>query len=245
MYLSLVGSWDLWEESSGNYAPCRNVLAQSLAKAVFISKRGEEYFKTRYPQCKTAVYPLGSFDYGECMVKKFGDTVKVVSCSTIYPLKRVPLIFETLNEMTSLKIEWTHIGGGKDFEFLKQKINKEKKSHLSVKLLGSQSHDNVMLHYKYNYFDVFINLSTNEGVPVSIMEAESFNIPIVATNVGGTSEVVTEQAGVLVSPNPDKAEVAEAIKKVLKSQYKPRDYWQSKYNAAVNYSSFAKMLKSL
>lgn len=41
---------------------------------------------------------------------------------------------------------------------------------------------------------MFINVSSSEGLPVSIMEACSFGIPIIATNVGGTAEIV--QAGV-------------------------------------------------
>lgn len=58
-----------------------------------------------------------------------------------------------------------------------------------------------MFCYSEHPVDVFINLSTNEGVPVSIMEAISFDIPIVATDVGGTSEIVTDETGILVSSN--------------------------------------------
>ena len=35
-----------------------------------------------------------------------------------------------------------------------------------------------------NDFDLFVNMSLSEGIPVSIMEAISFGIPIIATNVG-------------------------------------------------------------
>lgn len=63
------------------------------------------------------------------------------------------------------------------------------------------SHDQVMNYYKEHHFDVFINMSTNEGVPVSIMEAASFGIPIIATNVGGTSEIVQPSVGMLLSSN--------------------------------------------
>ena len=35
-------------------------------------------------------------------------------------------------------------------------------------------------------YHVFLNVSSSEGVPVSIIEAMSFGIPCIATNVGGT-----------------------------------------------------------
>lgn len=239
------GEWDLWEESSGSYAPCRKLLSQSLNLAVFISQKGEDYFNSRYPNCNTAVFPLGSLDYGICDVENNDELLRVASCSTVYPLKRVPLIFEALNSMTSCQIEWTHIGGGKDFGELKQKVEKEKKPHLTANLLGNMSHDDVMAYYKSHQFDVFVNMSTNEGVPVSIMEAESFNIPVVATNVGGTSEVVTDQSGVLISAEPSLKEIAEAIIKVSNLNLSPREFWKSNYNAETNYSLFAEKLQNI
>lgn len=239
------GEWDLWEESSGGYAPCRKLLSESLDLAVFISQKGELYYKSKYYGCNTAVFPLGSLDYGKCDVEKSDNILRVVSCSTVYPLKRVPLIFEALNSMTSCQIEWTHIGGGKDFCELKQKVEKEKKTHLTVRLLGNMSHDDVMAYYKNHQFDVFVNMSTNEGVPVSIMEAESFNIPVVATNVGSTSEVVTEQSGVLITETPSLNEIADAIIKASNSGLSPREFWKSKYNADLNYTLFAEKLLNL
>ena len=62
--ITISGEWDLWEESSGNYVPLREREAACLDYAVFISHKGEEYYRSKYPQSKTVVYPLGSKDYG-------------------------------------------------------------------------------------------------------------------------------------------------------------------------------------
>jgi colanic acid/amylovoran biosynthesis glycosyltransferase len=239
------GEWDLWEESSGNYAPLRQEVAGALDKAVFISLKGETYFKERYPNCQTAFFPLGSQDYGISQAGKDENILRIVSCSTVYPLKRVPLIFESLNVSKFTKIEWTHIGGGSHFKELKEKVNAEKNDHLTINLLGNMTHDDVMNYYKNHHFDVFINLSTNEGVPVSIMEAISFGIPVIATNVGGTSEVVTKEVGELVSANPTTAEVSTALFKVNESSYLPREFWLTHYKSEVNYTAFAEMLGGL
>lgn len=238
------GEGDLWEEIHNGYVPLRNKVVESLNAAVFISKKGEQYFLNRYPSCKTAVFPLGSNDinyFKKTPSKKF----RVLSCSTVSDLKRVSLIYESLLSLTNMQVEWTHIGDGPRMEHLKQLIYVHSPSHVSVKLTGALNHDEVMQYYTEHCFDIFINLSTNEGVPVSIMEAISCNIPVVATNVGGNSEIVTKETGMLVNSNPNPQEVADAINLVKSGQYEPRAFWYSHYCAQINYKAFANFIYSL
>ena len=239
------GQWDLWEEEYGGYAPLRESIMKNLQAAVTISTIGNDYINRRYPEAKTYLYPLGTRDYGECIDNVDYDEIKVVSCSTVYPLKRVDLIFKSLLCIKDKNIKWVHIGSGPDFEGLKQLIGNTSHDHLKVELLGRMSHDSVMKYLKENKFNVFVNLSTLEGVPVSIMEAISFDIPIVATNVGGTPDVVAPECGILVSPNPSEAEVGEAIRKVIEKKYSVREFWRDHYSAERNYGSFAKFLRDL
>ena len=242
------GEWDLWEESSGGYGPIRQHIADSLDGIFFISKKGKEYFQERY-RCDNCFYsPLGSFDYGECVItEKKTDILHIVSCSTVYPLKRVNLLYRALRTVHDITIDWTHIGGGQDFEALKQEASANDNKNLQIHLLGEKKHDEVIETYKSKRFDVFINLSTNEGVPVSIMEAESFDIPIIATNVGGTSEVVTSQTGILLSPNPSTDEIIEAIRTIInkKDNYCPRTFWNTNFNSSKNYKSFCELLNRI
>jgi len=51
-----------------------------------------------------------------------------------------------------------------------------------------------------NGCDVYVNSSISEGVSLTILEAMAASLPVVATRVGGTPEVVTDQMGVLVPP---------------------------------------------
>ena len=242
------GAWDLWEEDYCDYAPFRKKLSQSLDAAVFISRKGLEYFASKYPKCRTVFSSLGSEDFG-VTEKLQTETISLVSCSSVYPLKRVELIYATVHQYAAMhpdkNIRWTHIGGGESFMSLKSEVGTNTLNNLVVNLSGSKSHDDVIGIYSNEHFDVFINLSTNEGVPVSIMEALSFDIPAVATNVGATDEVVREGSGFLVSPNPTIDEVVSAIDNILTKDFKARDFWNRNYNAEKNYMSFAHFLMSL
>ncbi len=238
------GEGDLWEESHKGYVPLRAEVVQSLDVAAFISEKGEKYFKERYPECKTRMFPLGSNDIGYRKRTPSGK-IRVLSCSTVSALKRVTLIYESLLAVEGKEIEWTHIGGGPMMEKLEQMVSERQESNVDAKLLGAMNHDEVIDYYTKHSFDVFINLSTIEGVPVSIMEAISCDIPVVATNVGGNSEVVTKETGLLVSSDPPPNEVAEAIKKVMQSRFEPRLFWEKHYNAAKNYETFAEFLSEL
>lgn len=64
--------------------------------------------------------------------------------------------------------------------------------------------------------DIYISSSIREGLPGSILEAMASELPVVATSVGGTPELVLDGiTGFLVPPeSPD--ELAKAIEKVLR-----------------------------
>lgn len=53
--------------------------------------------------------------------------------------------------------------------------------------------------------DVFVLPSLTEGTPNAIIEAMAHSKPIIASNVGGIPDVVTEEVGILVPPNDVKA----------------------------------------
>ena len=49
--------------------------------------------------------------------------------------------------------------------------------------------------------DIFVNPSYSEGLPTSVLEAASVGLPIVATDIGGTREIIDDDiSGLLVEP---------------------------------------------
>lgn len=61
------------------------------------------------------------------------------------------------------------------------------------------------------YFDIFVLPSTWEGVSLALLEAMAFGLPVIATAVGGTPEVVIDyESGILV-PSGDVTALADAL----------------------------------
>lgn len=64
----------------------------------------------------------------------------------------------------------------------------------------------------FNWEDVYILPSYNEGLPIAILEAMAYSHPVISTPVGGIPEVIeTGKNGMLVPPGDTKA-IADAIK---------------------------------
>lgn len=229
---------DLYGSDIDGYVPIQEAILKNMDIAVFISKHGQQYLMKKYPaiQIQSVVSYLGTIDFG--ISKRSNDSIyRLLSCSNVIPLKRLFLLYETLQLIKDFEIEWTHIGDGSDFEKLKNTIQKSR-INVKINLLGRISNKEVLMYYQTNMVDAFINVSATEGLPVSIMEAISFDIPVIATDVGGTSEIVTPETGVLLSSNPSSTEIITAINKLRSLKLHPRSFWQSNFNSEKNYSMY-------
>lgn len=63
--------------------------------------------------------------------------------------------------------------------------------------------------------DVFVLPSLNEGIPGVVREALAMELPVIATDVGGTSDVVQPKETGLLVPPADSSAIADAIETML------------------------------
>jgi glycosyltransferase involved in cell wall biosynthesis len=79
----------------------------------------------------------------------------------------------------------------------------------SILFLGQRNQNEVI--EVLSATDIFVNPSYSEGLPTSVMEAASVGLPIIATDVGGTREIITtDKTGILVKPG-DVGQLAEEL----------------------------------
>jgi colanic acid/amylovoran biosynthesis glycosyltransferase len=106
-------------------------------------------------------------------------------------------------------------------------------------------------YYNNNDIDVLVNVSHSEGIPVSMMEAQSCGIPVCAKNVGGVPEIVDNDNGVLLSEDVKPAGLAESLILFSNPDYRnkkselSRRNWKWNFDAEKNYTEFAKRIKNL
>lgn len=244
--------YDLYEEESG-YLPFRPALFRRTDRILAISDSARRYLLESYPRErldeKIFVRRLGSAEplsaSGSTPVR-VGHTI--VSCSYVIAVKRVERILDALEQLPpEAAVTWIHFGGGALEAELRRRAALVNRPGLTIEIRGATPHEEVINFYRTNQVSAFVNVSASEGVPVSIMEAISYGIPAVATDVGGTAEIVGAElrTGELVPADFTASELAGKLLQVLAAApgtYSPRDTWARYYNANVNAAATAALI---
>ncbi len=238
---------DLFEEVKG-YIPFRKALFNSLDAAFPISDAGAKYIKERYNYNGYVKVARLGVPKAVANPPSDGSCFKIVSCSNVIPLKRLDLIANAL-PLLDFPIKWTHIGDGVMLTSIME-LCRNFPSHISVDFKGRLSNSDVRKLYATEHFDIFLNVSSSEGLPVSIMEAFSQGIPALATNVGGTSEIVDSTVGGLLPACITPENLALAIREIRDNytntiRENALERWSSMCDASINYKAFSKALLSV
>jgi colanic acid/amylovoran biosynthesis glycosyltransferase len=85
----------------------------------------------------------------------------------------------------------------------------------SVEFLGRVPHDELLEELGRGRWDVVALASDVEGIPVSLLEAMAYGLPVVGTRVGGIPELLTDEVGLLVPPG-DPPALADALEQLAR-----------------------------
>lgn len=227
---------DCFIERTNGYLPLREHIYNNVDLFLPISEKVKHYLINKYHIQPSIIYisRLGTINHKSVILKKNGPQFIIVSCSNVISLKRIELIISELSAIQEFEITWHHFGDGPLFDIIKELSNKMP-SNITPVFHGRILKQDIFDFYMNTYVDVFINLSTHEGLPVSIMEAMSFSIPAIATNVGATAEIVTSENGFLIDVDFIKNYVASIIRQIYLNPCSKRDKafetWRQLYNA--------------
>jgi glycosyltransferase involved in cell wall biosynthesis len=250
-----------WIHRKAQFFPWREEVEAACKVSLYISDEGSDYFARIWPKSRASrkvVARLGARGGGELAsdVKRLRpsstEPLVVASCSSIVPVKRVPMIARFAISLARQRpVAWHHFGGGDNADV--RSALAFAPATLSATLHGHIENTEVLRFYRERAPHLFVNFSTQEGVPVSIMEAMSCNIPIVATAVGGTPEaVITGKSGLLIDEDAcrDPDALADRVIQAMApggalDSAEPRKVWKERFDARTNAEFVAQLLLSL
>ena len=230
-----------------------------MDKIYVLSDQAKIYLMCRYQiqENKVNIQRLGVHVDHEISDSTKANEFHLVSVSSITHVKRIDRIIDSLElfliKNKKINCVWNHIGSGileekiKEYSFSKLKHYK----NLEVNFIGEISNDKVREFYISNKVDIFVNASEAEGTPVSIMEAMSMSIPAMGPNIGGISELITDQSGYLLPEDPTVQEIEEGLERMFflskqkNIRFNAKKLIETRFSAEKNYKIFIREITSL
>ena len=129
------------------------------------------------------------------------DQVAVAIIGRLAPIKNHSLFLETvalLQKETEKKLVFFIVGDGELRDEIAQKVAELSKKGVDIRMTSWIKDIN-----EFNAgMDIICLTSNNEGTPVSMIEAQASQVPIVSTNVGGVQNVMIDnETGFIVPKN--------------------------------------------
>lgn len=170
-----------------------------------VSKGSRDTFLDTYPQVdKNKVFYIynGISNKSTIQRKCLSSPIKICCVGSVSRRKGQFLLVESMIKMkeeTNLpNIHFVIVGGG-EISNLESRVNQNHLEHY-FSFLGEKNDVTTYLEDS----DIFILPSFDEGLPMAIIEAMRASLPIVATNVGGVSEMVDDNVnGLFIRPEVD------------------------------------------
>lgn len=247
--VSRAHGFDLYlERHSRQYIPFHRQIYANLDEIAATSHSGKEYLEERYGMFhKITVHPLGALDMHCENPAVSRKTLRILTCSRTIPLKRLNRLVDALSRMPHRAIHWTHIGSGESQASLERMAAEKLPSNITAEFSGRISNRRIYETYRSQPFHIIVNLSESEGLPISIMEAMSFGIPVIATDVGGTAELVDQgKNGFLLRQDFQDQELIQLIDEIIEMpeeaylalRQASREKFLHQYHAVNNFTSF-------
>jgi len=156
------------------------------------------------------------------------DTAVIFTAGRFSPEKGFDFLLDSisrLKQLTADKFILLIAGEGELYNRVNSRIT-ETKLENNVKLLGFRDDVPRIL----SGCDIFVNSSSSEAAPYSILEAMNFGLPVAATNVGGDIITPETNCGILVEYGDTDA-MANALAELIRDKEKARQYGQNARNA--------------
>ena len=201
-----------------------DTIVDRVERLVFIAKIGQTNFLMHYPQRTlddTSVIINGIDDLTSDQTsevikiknKDYNYKYRLCCTGTISYRKGQRIIIEAISKLPEElrnQVSVDFIGDGPERPIL-ENLSVNLGIASQIHFLGSIPNQEVYKYLAEN--SIFVLMSKNEGLPISIIEAMRVGLPIISTRISGIPELVDEgHNGFLL--NPDVDELADLLKKL-------------------------------
>lgn len=184
---------------------------KNLDKLVFIAKIGQKNFlntNSYINPSKTIFFHNGIDDLSHEQKKENINIpenkkfkYRLICTGTVSERKGQYLIINALSKINEDILKDVHVtllGSGSQLSYLEEYV---KNNNLTKHVSFEGSIDNSIVYKYLKQANIYILMSNNEGLPISIIEAMRASLPIISTKIAGIPELVeNNKNGVLIDP---------------------------------------------
>lgn len=220
------------------YKNAERKLSRLSTKIIAISDIQKEELWKHHNICskdKIAMIPLG-FDLSkfhenlEEKRKSFRETYQIADdeiaigiIGRLVPIKNHSMFIDSINELqkrTKKKIRAFLVGDGEDKNKLIEQVKRTGLDYVEWKKMQKSATITFTswikdIDWVNAGMDIITLTSLNEGTPVTLIEAQASNKPIVTTNVGGVKNIVLKNETAFVVESKDKEEIVSSLLKLV------------------------------
>lgn len=241
-------------------------LAKYSTKIIAISPKQKQELSKEHnicPKDKIEIVPLG-FDlsrFQENMKNKRQqfrtqwqmneNEVAIGIIGRLAPIKNHHFFIDVISNLIQYKsVKFFIIGDGELMQEL-QDYCKEKQLDFNLPTSSDFNHSIIFTSWIKDIdialagLDIVCLTSKNEGTPVSLIEAQAANKPIVTTNVGGIKDIVIENETALLCPQNDLTTFVQHLETLITNDKKRTEMSQKGWNNVKKKFHYTRLIKDI
>jgi glycosyltransferase involved in cell wall biosynthesis len=193
-------------------APFLRTIWKSAARVVANSNGLRQLANAFDARFEIPIIPNGIDLHAYTSTKRDWSFPRLLSVGRIVHQKGLDLAMRALGGLKELIWEWRIAGDGPQMHVL-QSLAKELGIEDRVHFLGWQSREQLMDCYQQS--NVFLFPSRHEGMPNAMLEAMASGLPVIASCIAGSEELVLDGKTGFLFPSEDLESLQSVLKKML------------------------------
>lgn len=173
------------------------------------------------------------------------DEVAIALIGRFVPIKNHEMFFDVVEEIlakTNKKVKFFVVGDGTEREYIEERAEKINRTNAETVVLTSWIKDIGSFNAA---MDIVCMTSLNEGTPVSLIEAQAANIPVISTDVGGVRDVVIDGETGFIVPSKDVSAFSEKLLKLIEDEKKRLELSQNGWTFVKDKFHYKTLVKNM